>query len=136
MNIHQCCILNSNICLVCIKFIFLIVVNMFEQPFVPLLFELLLVSSDGFLFAVVLYLLAAVYLDASPPPPYLGGLSKPFGVGANAATFSFKIFKSEQLIKIWSQIQSSFEQSQNLSKFPHNPVYISAIPQPFMRTDL
>ena len=63
---------------------------MFEQPFVPLLFGLLLVSSDGFLFAVVLYLLADVYLDASPPPPYLGGSSKPFWGGGQRCNFQLQ----------------------------------------------
>ena len=36
------------------------------------------VFLDGFLFVLVLYLLAAVYLDASPLAPYLGRSSKPF----------------------------------------------------------
>ena len=37
------------------------------------------VLSDGFLFVLVLYLLADVYLDASPLlAPYLGRSSKPF----------------------------------------------------------
>ena len=37
------------------------------------------VLSDGFLFVLILYLLADVYLDASPLlAPYLGRSSKPF----------------------------------------------------------
>ena len=61
-----------------------------------LILILLLLSSDGFVFldgfvsVLVLYLLAAVYLDASPLPPYMGGSSKPF-LGANAATLTREV---------------------------------------------
>ena len=61
-----------------------------------LILILLLLSSDGFVFldgfvsVLVLYLLAAVYLDASPLAPYMGGWSKPFLV-ANAATLTAEV---------------------------------------------
>ena len=89
----------------------------FEQPSMPLLFELLFVFSDGFLFALVLYLLAAVYLDASPPAPYLGDRPNLFWAGANTATFSLKIFRREELIKILSP----------------DPVYVWAILRTFLK---
>ena len=113
---YRLCILNSNICLVWRKLYFLMVPT-FEQPSMPLLFELLFVFSDGFLFALVLYLLAAVYLDASPPPPYLGDRPNLFWAGANTATFSLKIFRREELIKILSP----------------DPVYVWAILRTFLK---
>ena len=48
------------------------------------------VFLDGFVFVPVFYLLAAVYLDASPLAPYMGGWSKPF-LGANAATLTAEV---------------------------------------------
>ena len=113
---YRLCILNSNIRLVWRKLYFLMVPT-FEQPSMPLLFELLFVFSDGFLFALVLYLLAAVYLDASPPPPYLGDRPDLFWAGANTATFSLEIFRREELIKILSP----------------DPVYVWAILRTFLK---
>ena len=73
------------------------------------------VLSDGFLFVLVLYLLADVYLDASPLlAPYLGRSSKPFleCQRSNFQLQSFKIFRSKELkSRSIFQTQSIFEQS-------------------------